>query len=201
MSQKIYDIQRLVYQCSMSWNLKVWETYLPEKVCVGVYYIKKHCAAKRNSSFVLRTTLHCWMTNSSWKRIIFMEIMRKGNLEKFLPSEGIDCRLRKVWFGLFLKLFKAAPIEITSVLHSIELSISLEGEVICQISVHAWREWGGQLQKKILNANSFFILTEKQYWMQTMKTPHTHRLCNKQNVDRAIDLSESVIWSFFKGRP
>ena len=33
-------------------------------------------------------------------------------MEKILPSEGIECRLRKVWFGLFLKLFKAAPMEI-----------------------------------------------------------------------------------------
>ena len=80
-------------------------------------------------------------------------------------------------------LFKAAPIEITSVVHSMWFIVfsPLRLTFVCQISAHAWQEVGGQLQKKILNANSFFILTEKQYWMQTIKTPHI--LC-KQKVDR-----------------
>ena len=98
-----------------------------EAIAVAALLKEKHCAAER--------------TSTAERRQGSRKIWRKGWLEKSLPSEELEWRLRSeermAWSP-----FKAAPLEISGVLQSMQgywgvpqrNVRSLRGKFVCQIS-------------------------------------------------------------------
>ena len=158
-----------------------------EAIAVAALLKEKHCAAER--------------TSTAERRQGSRQIWRKGRLEKSLPSEELEWMLRSeermAWSP-----FKAAPLEISGVLQSMQdywgvpprNVRSLRGKFvkyqICSLafssngqhlhSAHAWQEWQGRLQKKILNVNTFFFSLAEgnvgcKQWRHRAQTLQTER--------------------------